>query len=265
MAKIIVAGAAGRMGRMLINLTAQDRVHSLVGAVEAAGVAAIGRDSGDVAGSGANGIPISTDYASIAAPDTVTLDFTTAEASLAHLEIAARNGAAIVIGSTGFTPEMEKRAAAIALRTRTVIAPNMSIGVNVLSKVVSEVAAILTDFDAEVVEIHHRTKVDAPSGTALALGRAIAAARRKDFTSNAIYGREGITGVRPADKIGVLSIRAGDAVGDHTVIFGGPGERLELTHRAQSREGLARGALRAAGWVVSQKPGLYSMRDVLGL
>jgi 4-hydroxy-tetrahydrodipicolinate reductase len=265
MAKIIVAGAAGRMGRMLISLVAQDRAHSLVGAVEAAGVAAIGRDSGELAGGGPNGIPISVDYASIAAPDTVTLDFTNAEASLAHLEVAAKNGAAIVIGSTGFTPEMEQRAAALAVQTRTVIAPNMSIGVNVLSKIVSEVAAILTDFDAEVVEFHHRTKVDAPSGTALALGRAIAAARGKSFAPNAVYGRQGITGVRPSDQIGVLALRVGDAVGDHTVIFGGQGERLELTHRAQSREGLARGALRAAQWVLGQRPGLYTMRDVLGL
>jgi 4-hydroxy-tetrahydrodipicolinate reductase len=265
MAKIIVAGAAGRMGRLLLSLIAQSHAHTLVGAIEAATVAVLGRDSGDLAGIGANGIAVSSDYERIANPDTVTLDFTNAEASLAHLEIAAAHGAAIVIGSTGFTPEMEKRAAAIAVRTRTVIAPNMSVGVNVLSKIVSEVAAILADFDAEVIEIHHRTKVDAPSGTALALGRAIAAARKQDFGSNAVYGREGITGVRPPDKIGVFALRAGDAVGDHTVIFGGPGERLELTHRAQSREALARGALRAAEWVIAQRPGLYAMRDVLGL
>jgi 4-hydroxy-tetrahydrodipicolinate reductase len=141
----------------------------------------------------------------------------------------------------------------------------MSVGVNVLTKIVEEVAAILPDFDAEVLEIHHRTKVDAPSGTALALGRAIATARKQDFASNAVFGREGITGVRPPEKIAVLALRAGDAVGDHTVIFGGQGERLELTHRAQSRESLARGAIRAASWLELQKPGLYTMRDVLGL
>jgi 4-hydroxy-tetrahydrodipicolinate reductase len=137
--------------------------------------------------------------------------------------------------------------------------------VNVLNKIVREVAAILRDFDAEVLEIHHRTKVDAPSGTALALGRAIAEARGVNFDENANYGREGITGVRPSGQIAVVALRAGDAVGDHTVVFGGQGERLELTHRAQSREGLARGAIRAAGWLVNQKPGLYTMRDVLGL
>jgi 4-hydroxy-tetrahydrodipicolinate reductase len=141
----------------------------------------------------------------------------------------------------------------------------MSVGINVLMKIAAEVAAILENFDAEVLEIHHGTKVDAPSGTALALARTIAEARKQDFQSNAVFGREGITGVRPHSKIGVMALRAGDAVGDHTVIFGGQGERLELIHRAQSRDSLARGALRAASWLEHQKPGLYSMRDVLGL
>jgi 4-hydroxy-tetrahydrodipicolinate reductase len=141
----------------------------------------------------------------------------------------------------------------------------MSIGVNVLAKIVAEVAAILPDFDAEVLEIHHRTKIDAPSGTALSLAKAIATARGVEFAPNALFGREGITGVRPDGKIAVLAMRAGDAVGDHTVVFGGQGERLELIHRAQSRDSLARGALRAAGWLAGRKPGLYTMRDVLGL
>jgi 4-hydroxy-tetrahydrodipicolinate reductase len=135
----------------------------------------------------------------------------------------------------------------------------------VLTKIVAEVAAMLPDFDAEVLEIHHRTKIDAPSGTAVALGKVIAAARGADFAANAVYGRQGITGQRPDGQIAMLALRAGDAVGDHTVIFGGQGERLELTHRAQSRDSLARGAIRAAGWLVGKKPGLYSMRDVLGL
>ena len=201
------------------------------------------------------GVPITADYAAIARPDTVTLDFTIASAALEHLEVAARTGAAIVLGTTGLTPEMEARAREIAPRTRTVIAPNMSVGVNVLMKIVAEVAKILPDFDAEVLEIHHRTKVDAPSGTAVALGRIIAAARGQDFAANAIYGREGITGVRPAGKIAMMALRAGDAVGDHTVIFGGQGERLELIHRSQSRDSLARGALRAAAWLEKQPPG----------
>ncbi len=265
MANLIVAGAAGRMGRVLIALIARDSAHKLVGAVEAPGMAAVGADAGETAGTGAIGVKITDDYASIARPDTVTLDFTNAAASMEHLEVAARQGAAIVVASTGFSTDQEKHAREIAPRTRTVIAPNMSIGVNVLTKIVEQVAAILPDFDAEVIEIHHRTKADAPSGTALALGRAIASARKLDFKSQAVFGREGITGVRPAGQISVLALRAGDAVGDHTVIFGGQGERLELIHRAQSRDSLARGAIRAAAWLEKQKPGLYSMRDVLGL
>ena len=265
MANLIVAGAAGRMGRMLIQLIAGDPTHQLVGALEAKGVPGVGSDAGAHAGVGQLGVIITDDYASIARPDNVTLDFTSAIASLEHLEVAAKAGAAIVIGSTGFTAEMEKRARELAPATRTVIAPNMSMGINVLTKIVAEVAAILKDFDAEVIEIHHRTKVDAPSGTALGLGRAIAQARGENLADEATYGREGITGVRPQHQIGMLAIRAGDAVGDHTVIFGGTGERLELTHRSQSRESLARGAIRAAAWIVDKKPGLYTMRDVLGL
>src|ERR1700719_273390 len=265
MANLIVAEAAGRMGRLLIALASRDPAHKVVGALEAHGNSALGSDAGELAGVGALGVKITDDYASLAKPDSVTLASRLAPASMEHLEVASKAGAAIVIGSTGFTPEMETRARELAQKTRTVIAPNMSIGVNVLAKIVAEVAAILTDFDAEVLEIHHRTKIDAPSGTALSLGKAIASARGADFASNAIYGREGITGVRPDGKIAVLAIRAGDAVGDPTVIFGGQGERLELTHRAQSRDSLARGALRAASWLVTRKPGLYTMRDVLGI
>jgi 4-hydroxy-tetrahydrodipicolinate reductase len=253
------------MGRLLIALASRDPAHKIAGAIEARGNRAIGSDAGELAGVGALGVKITDDYASLVRPDTVTLDFTTAAASMEHLEAASKAGAAIVIGSTGFTAEMEKRARELAGKTRTVIAPNMSIGVNVLAKIVAEVAAILPDFDAEIIEIHHRTKIDAPSGTALSLGKAIASARGVDFTTNAVFGREGNTGVRPAGKIGVLAIRAGDAIGDHTVIFGGDGERLELIHRAQSRDSLARGALRAAGWLIDRKPGLYTMRDVLGI
>jgi 4-hydroxy-tetrahydrodipicolinate reductase len=265
MANLIVAGAGGRMGRMLVQLIVRDPAHKLVGALEAKGVPVVGQDAGEPAGVGRLGVKITDDYASIARPDTVTLDFTTAAASLEHLEVAVKAGAAIVIGSTGFTPEMDARAREIAPRTRAVIAPNMSMGVNVLTRIVAEVAAILRDFDAEVLEIHHRTKVDAPSGTALSLARAIAEARGENLADEAVYGREGITGVRPQKQVAVLAMRAGDAIGDHTVVFGGQGERLELIHRAQSRESLARGAIRAAGWLAGQKPGLYAMRDVLGL
>jgi 4-hydroxy-tetrahydrodipicolinate reductase len=265
MAKLIVAGAAGRMGRMLTSLVVQNSSHRLVGAVEAKGVKGVGADAGEIAGVGPIGVPIGDDYAAIASADTVTLDFTSATASMEHLAIAAAKGAAIVIGSTGFTPEMELRARELALRTRTLIAPNMSIGINVLLTLVERAAALLNGFDAEVLEIHHRTKVDAPSGTALALGKAVAAARGLDFQTAAVFGREGITGARPADQIGVMALRGGDAVGDHTVIFCGQGERLELIHRTQSREALASGAIRAAAWLEHQPNGLYNIRNVLGL
>src|SRR6266849_4454547 len=248
MANLIVSGAGGRMGRLPVTIIARDKEHKLVGALEAHAAGFGGQDAGELAGVGNLGIPISEDYAALARPDTVTLDFTNAKASLEHLQVAAAKGAAIVVGSTGFTPDLEAQAREIAPRTRTVIAPNMSVGINVLMRITAEVAKILSSFDAEVIEIHHRTKVDAPSGTALALGRIIAEARNVEFSSNAVFG-----------------LRAGDAVGDHTVIFGGQGERLELIHRAQSRESLARGALRAAAWIEHQRPGLYSMRDVLGL
>jgi 4-hydroxy-tetrahydrodipicolinate reductase len=265
MANLIVSGAGGRMGRLLVSMIARDKQHKLAGALEAGAAGFGGQDAGELAGVGRLGVAVTDDYGSIARPDTVTLDFTNAAASLEHLEVAAAKGAAIVVGSTGFTPEMEARARQIAARTRTVIAPNMSLGINVLMKIAAEVAKILGNFDAEVLEIHHRTKVDAPSGTAIALGGVIAEARKQDFQANAVFGREGITGVRPAEKIAVMALRAGDAVGDHTVIFGGIGERLELTHRGQSRDALASGALRAAAWLERQPPGLYSMRDVLGL
>ncbi len=262
--KLIVAGAAGRMGRTLINLIAQDSSLNLVGAVEAAGHPALGADAGETAGCGKLSVALVADYAKLAGPDSVTLDFSSAQAALEHLEIAADCGAAIVIGATGFTPQMERRLRDLAPRTRTLASPNMSAGVNMLIKLAAEVAAALPDFDVEITELHHRFKVDAPSGTALALGRAVAQARGHELSGSAVFGREGLTGERPKDKIGILALRAGDAVGDHTVLFGGRGERLELTHRSQSRDSFAQGALRAARWLAAQKPGFYSIRDVLG-
>jgi 4-hydroxy-tetrahydrodipicolinate reductase len=265
MARLIVAGAAGRMGRMLTSLIVSQSSHTLVGAVVAKGAKAVGADAGELAGVGTLGLRVCDDYAAMASSDTVTLDFTNATASLEHLAIAAAKGAAIVIGSTGFTAEMNARACELALKTRTLIAPNMSVGINILIKLVTEAAALLRGFDATVLEIHHRTKIDAPSGTALALGRAIAAARGQDFQKSAVYGYEGMAGVPPGDQIAILAIRGGDAVGDHTVIFTGLGERIEMIHRTQSREALASGALRAAAWLENKPNGLYSIHDVLGL
>jgi 4-hydroxy-tetrahydrodipicolinate reductase len=263
---IIVCGAAGRMGKLLVTLVQEHPDTRLAGAIEAQGHSALGKDAGEVAGIGAIGVKITADYDALATPETVTLDFTVPEAALEHLRAAVAKGAAVVIGTTGFSAEQRAEAESIAPRTRSLIAPNMSVGINVLLKVVADVAHILRDgFDPEIFEIHHRFKVDAPSGTALALGRAIAAAQGKDFDRHAKLARQGITGQRGNEEIGIVALRGGDAVGDHTVVFAGFGERLELTHRAQGRECLARGALRAALWLPSRPPGLYSMKDVLGL
>ena len=265
--KLVVCGAAGRMGRLLVGLIRETEGAALAGAVEAEAHPALGRDAGEIAGGGALGVTLTADYASVAKPDTVTLDFTIAPAALAHLRTAAARSAAIVVGTTGFSAEESREAQALAGKTRTIIAANMSAGVNVLLKLVADAARLLgPGFDPEISEVHHRMKVDAPSGTALALGRAVAAARGLEFGRAAVLAREGLVGARRADEIGVMALRGGDAVGDHTVYFLGHGERLELTHRAQSRECLARGAVRAALWLAGQtKPGLYTMADVLGI
>jgi 4-hydroxy-tetrahydrodipicolinate reductase len=266
MINVIVCGAAGRMGKLLVSLVQENAEMQLAGAVEASGNWAVGKDAGEVAGIGPIGVRVTDNYDAVATPATVTLDFTIPEAALDHLRTAAANGAAIVIGTTGFSATQRTEAEVLATKTRTIIAPNMSIGVNVLQKVVADVARILKEgFDPEIVEIHHRFKADAPSGTALGLGRAIAAAQGKNFDHVATLARQGMTGQRKDDEIGIVALRGGDVIGDHTVVFAGFAERLELTHRAQSRECLARGALRAASWLPAQKPGLYTMKDVLGL
>lgn len=264
---VIVCGAAGRMGRSLIALTASDPELKLVGAIEAEGVPFVGTDAGEVAGVGALGVRVSTDYAAIARPDSVALDFTNAEVALTHLREAVGRQAPIVIGSTGFNADQQREVDELAPRTRAVVAANMSVGVNVLLQLVRSAARALGDaFDPEIVEIHHRMKIDSPSGTALALGRALAGELGRDLTSSGVYGREGVIGKRTEKEVGVMALRGGDVIGDHTVLFIGMGERLELTHRAQSRDCLARGALRAAKWLGAKKePGRYSMADVLGL
>jgi len=261
---IVVCGAAGRMGKLLVQLVLAEPRARLVGAVEMAGHPSIGRDAGEIAGVGAAGVPVVEGYAPPA--DSVTLDFTAPAAALAHLEVAAAARAAIVVGTTGFTAEERAHAEALAARTRTVIAPNLSVGVAVLERVVeSAVNALGPDFDVEVVEIHHRLKRDAPSGTALKLAEVAAAAQGAPLAGRAVFGREGQPGPRAARELGVLGLRGADVVRAHTVYLLGAGERLELTHRAQSRECLARGGLRAALWLASQPVGVYAMRDVLGL
>ena len=263
---IVVCGAAGRMGRTLIGLIAQNPAVRLAGAVEAAGNPTLGKDAGDVAGVGSLGVVIQSDFQALASPDRVALDFTSAEAAVTHLRLAVQQQSPIVIGATGFTPALQAELDELAPRTRCVVAPNMSVGIAVLQRLVREAARALgEEFDPEIVEMHHRMKVDAPSGTALALARTVADATGRELTRDAVYGREGLVGKRRAGELGVLALRGGDVVGDHRVLLLGEGERLELGHVAGSRLTFARGALAAARWVVGREPGLYGIREVLGL
>jgi 4-hydroxy-tetrahydrodipicolinate reductase len=264
---VVVCGAAGRMGRLLIALAREDAGLRVAGAVEAPGHPAIGRDAGEVAGGAALGVPIASDLAQLCAPDRVVIEFTGVPAAcVAFATTAAARGAALVVGTTGLDAAQDRALRAAAARTRAVIAANYSAGITVLTELVAQAARLLdAGFEAEIVEIHHHAKKDAPSGTALALGRALAGARGQDFDAAAVLAREGQVGARRPDEIGIVALRGGDVVGDHTVVFAGLGERVELTHRAQSRDCLARGALRAARWVAARPPGVYSMRDVLGL
>jgi 4-hydroxy-tetrahydrodipicolinate reductase len=263
---VVVCGAAGRMGRLLVELAAATPGLRVAGAIEQPGHAVVGQDAGTVAGVPALGIAIAADLASVCRPEHVVVDFTVPAATLAHARIAAARGAGLVIGTTGLEPAEDRELRQIATTTRSVIAANYSVGVTVLLELVARAATLLGDaFDAEIVEIHHHHKKDAPSGTALALGRAVATARGQDFDAVKTLARSGIVGARRAGEIGVVGLRGGDVVGDHTVVFGGVGERVELVHRAQSRTCLAVGALRAAAWVAAKPPGLYAMRDVLGL
>jgi 4-hydroxy-tetrahydrodipicolinate reductase len=264
---LVVCGAAGRMGRLVIALGRDEPGLRIAGAVEAPGHPGLGQDAGAVADGRPAGLPIQEDLAAIVRREHVVVDFTGApDATVRHAALAVERGAALVVGTTGFDARQREELGALATRTRSVVAANFSVGVTVLSELVTLAARLLdATFEAEIVELHHHAKKDAPSGTALALGRAVATARRLDFDDAARLAREGQVGERSRDEIGIVALRAGDAVGDHTVVFGGLGERLELIHRAQSRECLARGALRAARWVADQRPGLYSMRDVLGL
>jgi len=262
---MIVCGASGRMGRTLVNLIAQDSGATLVGAVEAPSSPEVGHDAGELAGVGVLRVPVGTDLARVANPDTVILDFTTADAALKNVRVAVERGSAIVVGTTGFSGNQQTELDELARQTRCLIEPNMSIGIAVLRRLIQEAGRALgPDFDPEIVEIHHKMKVDAPSGTALALAKAVADATGRDVSKDVASGRQGIVGRRPANEIGVMALRGGDVVGDHTVIFAGLGERIELTHRAHSRECLARGAIRAAHWLIDQPIGRYAMRDVLG-
>ncbi len=261
-----VVGCAGRMGRMLVRQIDETAGATLAGGIEVEGNPTLGRDIGELAGIGTNGLLVGDDPAALFAGADVVLEFTDPAATAAHAAIAAGAGTAHVIGTTGLTAEHEAAIAAAAADTAVVKAGNMSLGVNLLVLLTRRVAAALgEDFDIEVVEMHHRMKVDAPSGTALMLGRAAAEGRGVDHDGVALRGRDGITGARPVGGIGYAALRGGNVVGEHTVIFAADNERVELTHKATDRAIFARGALRAALWVVGKPPGLYDLVDVLGL
>lgn len=264
--RLVVAGAAGRMGRMLISTIHDTEGAVLVGALEHAGSSALGRDSGLNAGIGANHIPITDDALSLLAQADGVIDFTTPSSTLALADLAAQARIVHVIGTTGLSVDDVKRIDAAARHAIIVRSGNMSLGVNLLAGLVRRVAQTLgTDFDIEIVEMHHKMKVDAPSGTALLLGEAAAQGRGIDLNSHAVRARDGHTGARKAGDIGFATLRGGTVVGDHNVIFAGPSERLELTHRAEDRGIFARGAVRAALWGKGKKAGHYSMADVLDI
>jgi 4-hydroxy-tetrahydrodipicolinate reductase len=266
MIRAIVTGAGGRMGGRIVSLLAETDGIELKGAVERKGHPLLGKDVGEGLGLGRTGIIIGDDLAGSIERGDVVIDFTSHEVSADHLEIAAEKGKAIVIGSTGFTSAEMKRARELAGSVRCVLAPNMSVGVNVLLKVLADVAGILgDDYDVEIVEAHHHMKKDAPSGTAMKMAQVIAERLGRDLDKVGVYNRKGMIGERTKREIGIQTLRAGDIVGEHTVIFGGMGERLELIHRAHSRDNFARGAIRAAFWVVGRENGIYDMQDVLGL
>lgn len=262
----VVVGASGRMGKRLIALLRESSDFQVVGAVERKDHVDVGRDAGEVAGIGPLGVPIVDVIGTVLPGAQVLLDFTTPGASMQHLEAASHAGVAAVVGTTGLGPADLKRARDLTATIPCVQSPNMSVGVNVLYGVLAQVARTLGDgYDIEVIEAHHHFKKDSPSGTAERMAQVLAEALGRDLRKVGVYGRFGIVGERKKDEIGVHAIRAGDIVGEHTILFGGMGERIEITHRAHSRDNFAFGALRAARWVVGRPPGLYDMLDVLGL
>ena len=263
--RVTIAGASGRMGRTLIRAVSETHDMRLAFALERPGHTALGADAGVLAGLSSNGIAVTDDsLAALAASDTV-LDFTSPAASVPLAELSAQARIVHVIGTTGFCDEDLARLKASARHAVIVKSGNMSLGVNLLAALVRQAAKALADYDVEIVEMHHRMKVDAPSGTALLLGEAAAEGRGIMLSNHAVRGRDGMTGARPEGAIGFASLRGGTVVGDHMVTLAGPSERIELTHRAEDRMIFAKGALAAARWGQDKKPGLYAMSDVLGL
>jgi 4-hydroxy-tetrahydrodipicolinate reductase len=264
--RIIVAGAGGRMGRTLVKALADSKSFMLAGALEDARSPLIGQDAGLLAGLGDNGVKLAADAGPLLDKADAIVDFTVPAATVAFAAQAAKAGKVHIIGTTGLIAADEAKIKEAASKAVIVKSGNMSLGVNLLAALTKRVAKTLDNsFDIEILEMHHNQKVDAPSGTALLLGRAAAEGRGIDLDSHAVKARDGHTGARKAGDIGFATLRGGSVVGEHSVIFAGPAERLELTHKAEDRMIFARGALHAAAWARNQKPGLYSMMDVLGL
>jgi 4-hydroxy-tetrahydrodipicolinate reductase len=263
--RIAVAGATGRMGRVLIETVLRAPDAELAAALELESNAAIGKDAGELVGE-ACGVRVSDDVQRALGSCDVLIDFTRPEGTMNHLEACRGGGVKLVIGTTGFGEEQKLVISAAARDIAIAMAPNFSVGVNVTFKLIEIAARALKDgYDVEIVEAHHRHKVDAPSGTALRMGEIVAGALGRDLKNSAVFGREGVTGERNAETIGFATVRGGDTVGDHTVMFLGTGERLEITHRSNSRATYAQGALRSARFLMDRKNGLYDMQDVLGL
>lgn len=262
--RIAVHGAAGRMGREIVQLIAGASDLVLAAAIDRTGCAEIGQDAGTLAGARPLGVALRDGLAPLNAD--VLVDFSSPAATVAAVGVAAAAGVACVVGTTGLDEAARAALAEASTKIPIVLAPNMSVGVNVALRLLDQATRLLgAEYDVEIVEMHHRRKVDAPSGTALRMADVVARARGLDPKKAARHGRSGQVGARTPDEIGILALRGGDVVGDHTVVFAGPGERIEVTHRAQSRETFARGALRAARWVVGRPPRLYEMADVLGV
>ena len=264
--RLVVVGAAGRMGRSIVRLLEETPGATLSGALEQAGSRALGEDAARLAGCADRGIAITEDALSLVVAADGIIDFSTPATSVALAALAAQARIVHIVGTTGLQPDDLARLAAAGRHATIVRSGNMSLGVNLLAGLARKAAAALGEgFDIEIVEMHHRMKVDAPSGTALLLGEAAAAGRDVALSDRAVRGRDGITGARETGTIGFAALRGGTVVGEHSVIFAGEGERIELTHRAEDRAIFARGALKAALWARGRKPGLYSMADVIGL
>ena len=264
--RLIVAGAGGRMGRALVRVISETQGAVLAGALEAPVSELLGKDAGVLAGLPENGVKLSADLWTLSANADGILDFTVPGATIANVAIAAQRGLVHVIGTTGLSPSDDAVIKSVTQRAIVVKSGNMSLGVNLLAALVKRVAKSLdTDFDIEILEMHHKAKIDAPSGTALMLGEAAAAGRGVDLALHSARGRDGITGARKAGDIGFAALRGGTVTGEHSVIFAGAMERIELTHRAEDRTMFAQGAVKAALWAKGKKPALYSMADVLGL